>query len=523
MIGVAGVAAVTRQDPEILDAVYYDTADLRLIRAGVTLRRRTGGDDAGWHLKLPAGTGTRDEIRLPLAAPDGKPAGKPAAGAASGQAGTLAATPRTRAAGTVPKELSALVRARTRGAALVPVVRIRTRRDVLRLLDDASRTLAEIAADHVSAAPLDRSAATSWDEVELVTGHPGLLKAIDARLREAGARPAATATKLQRALGGQLPAVVAAEGSPPTARSSAREMVLYYVRQQVLAIMRYDPLVRRDEPDAVHQMRVATRRARSALQAFGQIIERERTRPLCEELKWLAAELGQARDGEVLLARLTAELTAIPPALVVGPVQARTTGHFTAQLGQAAKTALHALDGQRYLHLLNDLDALLADPPLTPLAARKAGRTLAKPVRRAARRLQRALAAVPAAEDQDAAIHEARKAAKRARYATEVALPPLGGKARRQLVRAKKLQELLGDHHDSVVARTVLGGLADQARAAGEDTFTYGVMYERQACQAAEIERALPQFAIRAKKVEVTARRGRRPPSRPRRSRNPEP
>ena len=59
MIGVPGVAAVTRQDPQILDAVYYDTADLRLIRAGVTLRRRTGGDDAGWHLKLPAGAGTR--------------------------------------------------------------------------------------------------------------------------------------------------------------------------------------------------------------------------------------------------------------------------------------------------------------------------------------------------------------------------------------------------------------------------------------------------------------------------------
>ena len=147
----------------------------------------------------------------------------------------------------------------------------------------------------MSAAPADGSAATSWDEieVELVTGGPGLLKAIDARLRKAGARPAATTTKLQRALGDQLPAAGAAEGSPPTARSPASEMVLSYVRQQVLAIMRYDPLVRRDEPDAVHQMRVATRRARSALQAFGEIIERERTRPLCEELKWLAAELGQ--------------------------------------------------------------------------------------------------------------------------------------------------------------------------------------------------------------------------------------
>ena len=88
MIGVPGVAAVSQQDPEILDAVYYDTGDLRLVRAGVTLRRRTGGDDAGWHLKLPVGADTRDEIRIPLAAP----AGKPAAGAASGRAGTPAVT-----------------------------------------------------------------------------------------------------------------------------------------------------------------------------------------------------------------------------------------------------------------------------------------------------------------------------------------------------------------------------------------------------------------------------------------------
>ena len=180
MIGVPGVAAVSRQDPEILDAVYYDTGDLRLVRAGVTLRRRTGGDDAGRHLKLPVGAGTRDEIRIPLAAP----AGKPAAGAASGRAGTPAVTPRARASGTVPKELSGLVRARTRGGVLAPVVHIRTSRGVLRLLDDASRTLAEIAADHVSAAPADGSAATSWDEIEV-----GLVVGGCLPLSNRGARP----------------------------------------------------------------------------------------------------------------------------------------------------------------------------------------------------------------------------------------------------------------------------------------------------------------------------------------------
>jgi hypothetical protein len=92
----------------------------------------------------------------------------------------------------------------------------------------------------------------------------------------------------------------------------------------------------------------------------------------------------------------------------VGPVQARVTAHFTAELAQARQTALEALGGQRYLRLLDDLDALLADPPLTPSADREAGKVLAKPVRWAARRLRRALAAVPGAEDRDTAIHEAR-------------------------------------------------------------------------------------------------------------------
>ena len=492
MTGTAGVAAASLRGEQLLGAVYYDTADLRLIGAGITLRRRTGGQDAGWHLKLPAGAGTREEIRLPLTGPGGNPI----AGAAAGAAGGRATMPMASADDAVPGEFAALVRAYTRGVALMPVLRIQTSRRVLQLLDGASQTLAEIAADHVLAEPAGGSAVTSWDEIEarLVTGGPALLTAIDLQLRRAGARPAAMTT-LQRALAGRLAAAGAAPEPPPLTRHSpAGKVVLAYVRDQVAAICRYDPRVRRDEPDAVHQMRVATRRARSALQAFGGVIDRDTTRPLCAELKWLAAELGQARDTEVLLARLTADLAAIPAALVVGPVQARITAHFTAELTQARRAAVNALDGQRYLRLLDDLHALLADPPLTPLAKRQAGKVLGKPVRRAARRLQRALAAVPGAEDRDTAIHEARKATKGARYAAEATMRALGMTVRRQAARAKELQQLLGDHHDSVVARMVLLDLAQMARVAGEDTFTYGLLHQRQACQAATIEQTLPDL-----------------------------
>ena len=493
MPGITGVASVSRQDEQILDAVYYDTADLRLIRAGVTLRRRTGGEDAGWHLKLPAGADARDEIRLPLTKRAERAARVTAGGGVSTAAGTAAARFRRDVGDVVPAELAALVRARTRGADLAPVVRIRTSRRVFRLLDSADRTLAEIAADHVSAEQADGAATSSWDEVEaeLVAGDGELLAAIDARLRAAGMRAAATATKLGRALGPRLPAPHP-PNPPVTADSAAGDVLLAYLRDQVTGILRDDPLVRRAAPDAVHQMRVASRRARSVLQAFGQVIDREATRPLCAELKWLAATLGRVRDSEVLLARFTEELAVIPQALVVGPVQARIRVHFSTEYAQALKAALQALDGRRYLRLLDDLDELVARPPLTPLADGPAGKVLAKPVRRARRQLRRALAAVPSATDRDAAIHEARKAAKRARYAAEAAAPALGSSADRQAARTRELQQLLGDHHDGVVARMVLLDLAEEARAAAEDTFTYGLMHQRQACLNAEIERKLP-------------------------------
>ena len=199
MTGTAGVAAVSQQGEQLLDAVYYDTADLRLIGAGITLRRRTGGEDAGWHLKLPAGADTRDEIRLPLAA----------------------------ASGAVPEELAALVRAHTRGTALAPVVRIQTSRRVLRLLDGASQALAEIAADHVAAEPADgRRRLVGRDRGRAGHRRPRTANGDRHAAAPGGARPAATATKLQRALA-RLPAAgaaprTAADQEFPRSRGGAR-------------------------------------------------------------------------------------------------------------------------------------------------------------------------------------------------------------------------------------------------------------------------------------------------------------
>ena len=66
LTAVEGVASADPPVEHPLEAVYHDTDDLRLVRARVTLRRRTGGADAGWHLKLPAAAGARREVHEPL-------------------------------------------------------------------------------------------------------------------------------------------------------------------------------------------------------------------------------------------------------------------------------------------------------------------------------------------------------------------------------------------------------------------------------------------------------------------------
>src|SRR6266487_4646007 len=210
---LTGVSAVSEPDEKLLDAEYYDTDDLRLIRSGITLRRRTGGSDDGWHLKLPDGADTRQEIRLP-----------------PGQRGVP------------PAELAGLVRAYVRGAELRPVARMATRRQTVVLLDGAGEPLAEVASDDVHAEALGDSAAVSrWHEVEveLTGGDRPLLRSAGELLRRQGLVQADRAAKLERALGDRLPR----PAEPPrlTPQSPAGEVVLAYLRKQAKAIMTLDP------------------------------------------------------------------------------------------------------------------------------------------------------------------------------------------------------------------------------------------------------------------------------------------
>lgn len=479
--GVPGVAAVVDKGLAELDATYYDTPDQRLAAASLTLRRRTGGADAGWHLKLPVSEGVRDEIRAPLS-------------------------------DTVPRALSGLVRSRVRDTELVPLVRLLSARDVRHLVDGSGALLAEVSLDRVRAERLDGGGGTAaWTEIEVELaddGDPAFLDKVEKKLRKAGLHRSAAPSKLAKALaetgrragkrsGGRAPeGGRAATPAPATDPVTAGDHVLAHLRAQRDAIVELDPAVRRDVHDSVHSMRVATRRMRGTFGSYAKVLDPAVTGPIGDELKWLAGELGVDRDREVLTERLTQALAELPRTLVGGPVRTRLRTWAHARHGGSRRRLLAVLDGKRYLALLTALDDLVTDPPLLAAAAGDPGKVIAKAVRKDFARVSelvgRAIDGQPGT-DRDLAVHEARKKAKRARYAAEAAVPALGAPATRLARAMKSLQSLLGDHQDSVMTREALRELAALAHAAGESSFTYGVLYGREEQRAAAVEAALPE------------------------------
>ncbi|MGW3138542.1 CYTH and CHAD domain-containing protein [Streptomyces sp. NPDC001139] len=484
LTGVDGVVSVVERGSEDVDAVYHDTEDLRLAGASATLRRRTGGHDAGWHLKLPLPGDSREEVQAPVSP-------------------------------TIPDDLRALALSRTRGAPLTPVVRVRSTRSTRDLLGRDDEKLAELTVDSVHAESLGATttlAAWTEMEVELAEGaDPAVLDLVDKALRKSGIERAPHSSKLARALeetglgAPRLPDARAEKVVP----GSAGDEVLRYVDEQVRALVDLDPAVRRDLPDAVHQFRVACRRLRSVLRSYRSVLDRAVTDPIRRELKWLGGELAEARDHEVLAERLRGRVEASPPELVLGPVAARLQAWHVAGTAEARRRTLDALNSPRYLALLDALAALTQQPPLRRKAARKPGkampRAILKEYDRLAARVTHALE-LPPGKDLDVALHEARKAAKKARYATEPARASLGKPAKRLGKRVKALQKVLGDHQDSVVARDSLRRQAVAAHAAGEPGFTWGLLYGQEQAAAAERERELPAAWARASKPRLRKR-----------------
>ncbi|MGC9669430.1 CHAD domain-containing protein [Planosporangium sp. 12N6] len=519
LTGIPGVIVVDEPAEHRLDAVYYDTPGLLLAAERVTLRRRTGGHDAGWHLKRPATGGDRTELHLPL---DGH--GRE-----------------------VPPAVQDEVRALSRGEPLVPVARIRTRRRERPLRAADGTVLALIADDLVTSEPVGRTApAQRWREVEveLADGGRDVLDAVDEVLRSAGALPARSPSKLARALSGPTgapsetpdrPEVLdrpeasgTAEPSGPVG-SGARALNAY-LRRQYDAILDTDEAVRRGDPEAVHDMRVAIRRLRSTLRTFRPLFDPVHAGRLRDELRWLGGLLGDVRDGDVVDGRLAVAVAAEPPELVAGPVAARIHGRLAARTADARTRLADALGGPRYAALLDTLNGLAETAPPGRVPRKRLRRRARKAVRRADRYLDTALAAADTAAtgtpdtaatgtpvtadataaadtatggDRETRLHDARRAYKRARYAVEVLAPLSGRPARRLADRLTVLQDLLGGYRDTVASMELLREYGMRAHLDGENAFTYGLLYAReQAVGERRLER-LGDARARARRPKV--------------------
>jgi CHAD domain-containing protein len=426
--------ATVQHDTVDLTSTYYDTTDRALQACGVLVRRRDGDDDTGWQVKIPA-DGGRTELHWPLS-------------------------------DRAPIELTDLLTGITSGRPLSELATIHTIRERYRITEpSAHHVLAEVADDHVRASIGDRLLAWREVEVELGTAElppPRLTK----RLIAAGARPSRYGSKLAHAV-------------PPRDTAAARESgsaLAAYLSAQIDQIIAGDLGLRRHH-DPIHDTRVAIRRLRSTLRVFGRLLDQSEVCEMDGELKWFAGLLGEVRDCQVQQRRFGAALDDIPDELILGPVRARIRTHLQSIELPARTRVTDTMAGERYLTLMATLRRWRTD---APLAAAGTDRALERRARKAAHKADKRLAS-GLETGEGAQLHRARKAAKRARYAAELLKPVAGTKAKPKVKHYKRIQSILGDHQDTVVARAALRRMGTAAgTAAGENGFTFGLLFGRE-------------------------------------------
>jgi CHAD domain-containing protein len=415
-------------DSRIFSSVYHDVADLRLLRAGITLRRRTEHGASLWQLKLP-----HDDARLEL---------EETAGPHS-----------------VPASLGAVLSGVVRAQEVVPIATLVTCRSGRRI-DGVEVTIDEVEAiqGHLVVQRFTEI------EAELVDGSAETLDRIGRKLRKLGAKPAEGRAKIVRVV--DVP-----ERAEPGARATALEAFRVMVGVQYDELLRHDPIVRvSHDGEAVHKMRVAVRRLRSVLRTTRPMLDKRWVASLRSELDWLASGLGAVRDLDVLLLNLRADAEDL-----TGTHQARTSEllrPLDAERATAREALLEYLRQARYYRLLDEVEAAAAAPP-TRRDAVDVGRLARKDFRRLRKRGRRLQS------QSDADLHKTRIRGKRARYAAELAERSRGKKARRFIDAAKDLQDVLGDHQDAVVAAERLHELARRTKS-NETAVLAGRLIERQ-------------------------------------------
>ncbi|MFC9552527.1 CHAD domain-containing protein [Rhodococcus sp. NPDC056960] len=274
--------------------------------------------------------------------------------------------------------------------------------------------------------------------------------------------------------------------------SAPWEFLHQYLEREIGNLGAADLAVRRDEPESIHDMRKASRRARSALQTYAPGLGlAEAAQPLILDLRWLGRRLSDARDVEVQWQRIVARISESDALPDPEAVYARVNEYFSEQAETARESALAALDSARYGTLLGALDDFVGsltggtgrEPAERAPAPDSTAEDLARTLRRLAAKVSTRVNTVSAASsrtERDELIHRARKGAKRMRYAMEVIRPLAPKKTARALFRFNDFQDVLGEFQDSVVARERLRNIVAAHEHTAESSFGLGILYQRE-------------------------------------------
>jgi CHAD domain-containing protein len=265
--------------------------------------------------------------------------------------------------------------------------------------------------------------------------------------------------------------------------ATARDLIGDYVSEQCSVIIDSESQLRAGE-DVIHTTRVAVRRLRSTIRVFSELFDPTDAARLEAELVWWAGLLGGVRDLDILAQRQAALLEELPAELILGPVASTIQVELAVQRKQSMDAMREALDSERYRKLVGLIHRWRSDPPFTAAAdasPESIDSAIKKAKKKAGKRLDNAVAASRANEPSDEMFHRARKASKRHRYAVEAALPLWGSKADKIISQRKDLQDLLGNHQDSIVSAAFLRELgARLGIRSGQNGFSYGVLYARE-------------------------------------------
>ena len=421
--------------PRLFTCTYLDTADYRLARLGVTLRRRTEQKRVVWQLTLP-----RHATRLEVEMTSGRP--------------------------TPPAPLEDLLFALLRREPLTAVAKLQTRRSGTRI-QPLDRPIADMVIDRVRILNGRRVVGHLNEiEVERRSGKDKELAAIVTALREAGAYDGDSRPQVFQALNLN----VSIPG--PSKSAPLSEQLKTILEKQLRDILLHDPGTRLGkDPEELHQMRVGIRRFRAILRTARVLLEPEWYASLQEELRWLGTMLGTVRDQDVLLDRLYTEADVLPPA--ERKIFERPLTTFETHRSQARMQLLDTLRSDRYLNLLRRLEQATQAPALREAPESSLIHLAAQEFKQLIKAGKRGNA-----EPSDQELHQLRIHTKRTRYVAELALETMGKPAIRFVRQTKRNQDLLGDHQDAVFTEERLRQLLQTTRGV-KTAFAIGQIIER--------------------------------------------